>query len=64
MADVYIQGPRRACAKIELHPADITRIVLQDDVLASFTEEELEKIESAVNIERQERENVPTKTPD
>jgi hypothetical protein len=55
MPDVRITPPRRAGAVIYLHAADITAVMLQEDVLHSFTEEEITKIAFAVTTELQSR---------
>lgn len=56
MVDVRITPPRRAGAVIYLHAADITAIMVQDDVLHSLNDEELKKINFAVSTEMQARE--------
>ncbi len=55
MANVYTQSPRRACAKIELHPADIAHLILQDDIRDAFTDEEIDKMLFALGATLQNR---------
>jgi hypothetical protein len=62
MPDVRITPPRRAGAVIYLHAADITAVMVQDDVLRSFTEDELTKINFALNTEIQSRQPQPEST--
>jgi hypothetical protein len=53
--DVRATPSRQARAVIYLNAAEIMAIMLQDDVLCAFTEEELSKIAFAVNAEVQSR---------
>lgn len=55
MADMYVQGPRRVAIKFELRPGEMCQAILQEDVLESFTDEELNKMNTAIRIELQSR---------
>jgi hypothetical protein len=55
MADIFAISPRRTEARIRLHAGELASIVVQDDILRAFTEEELTNIHQAVGIELQDR---------
>jgi hypothetical protein len=55
MSEVRTVTPKQARAVINLNPADITSVMLQEDVLSSLTVDELGKIAFAVNTEMQSR---------
>lgn len=55
MVDIYIQGPRRVEVKFACRPAELTMAIIQPEVLAALTEEELRKIAEHVDAELQGR---------
>ena len=55
MAEAKITSPRRPGCVIYCHAADITLVVCQEDVLQSFSDDELSKMAFAISTEQQAR---------
>lgn len=55
MVDIYIQGPRRVEVKFACRPAELTMAIIQPEVLAALTVEELKKIAEHVDAELSKR---------
>jgi hypothetical protein len=62
VTEVRVKAPAKAIAVIHLDAADITSVMLQDDILSSFTDEQIGKIAFVVNTEIQSRHPQPERT--
>lgn len=60
MVDAFVTSPRRVAVQLRLHAGEVADVVVQPSIIAEMTDNELKKIDLAINAEiqiRSKREN-------